>query len=135
MAPPRLTALSALSALSVLAIWVGLNLLPPEPRAARAGARLVDVPLRDDPAVRATVARIVHDIHARQVHIDISPVANCTAPTFLMRASGAALSTRVTWSARGGRHTGHYRLCYPPRGRGDVPPGDPAHHLHPAVGL
>ena len=113
MAPPRLTALSTLSALCVLATWVGLNLLTPEPRAV---INTVDVPLRDDPAVRATVTRIVHDRHARRVHVDVSAAANCTAPTFLMRVSGAALSTRTRWSSRGGRHTGHYRLCYPPEG-------------------
>lgn len=116
MAPPRLTALSTLSAMCVLATWVELNLLPLEPGAARALSRPVDVRLRDDPAVRTTVARIVHDRHARQVHVDVSAAANCTAPTFLMRVSGAALSTRARWSSRGGRHTGHYRLCYPPEG-------------------
>jgi FkbM family methyltransferase len=77
---------------------------------------LTDIPLDDKSSVRPSIARILHDIEGRRVHIEMSATAKCASPIFLVRASGAALSTDFIWSTNGRIFTGQYSLCYPRAG-------------------
>lgn len=75
---------------------------------------LVEVPLNEQADLRSSVTQISHDIQGGRIHVQLVEGAQCAAPVFRLRFSGAALSVDAEWSLTGpGRHTAQYSLCYP----------------------
>ena len=84
------------------------------PRQTTAAPGLVEVPLNEQADLRSSVTQISHDIQGGRIHVQLVEGAQCAAPVFRLRFSGAALSVDAEWSLTGpGRHTAQYSLCYP----------------------